>query len=111
MSTTFELTQVSTAFYLRFPMNPSMSCQGWSHTFGAEDPRIWWSDSNLPQLSYGGIASDPSQCRTIAHVKDLRAVWPELGRVLAGVQTIPPMLPEGVQRASIELVKAKPRSM
>jgi len=100
----FDLYQVSTAIFLDFPSQPSLSCSN-CDIFGVEDPRIWWSDESLPMLSFTQISTDPDLCRAIALVRDLRWAWPELAEVLGSSPIIPSMLEEGEQDISIELAK------
>ncbi|KZO90833.1 hypothetical protein CALVIDRAFT_568711 [Calocera viscosa TUFC12733] len=111
MSSSYRLHQVSPAFYLPLPSKPTTNCKGSSHVFGAEDPRIWWSDANVPMLSYTQIATDPSLCRAIAWIPDLRAVWPKLDRVLKRSLLVPPQLPTSNKDGAVQLAKVNAHSI
>ncbi|KZO90829.1 hypothetical protein CALVIDRAFT_542298 [Calocera viscosa TUFC12733] len=107
MSSNYRLSQVSPAFYLPLPSKPSPNCKKSSHVFGAEDPRIWWSDANVPMLSFSQIASDPSLCRAIAWIPDLRVIWPGLDRVLEPSRLVPPQLPASYKDGVVQVAKVR----
>jgi hypothetical protein len=56
--------------------------------FGAEDPRLYWTDEGRPAMSLSMNAWDTGEggrCRSVGWVDDLRDVWEELRDAMSGV--------------------------
>ncbi|WVQ66252.1 uncharacterized protein L199_004431 [Kwoniella botswanensis] len=89
-----HLIAVTKGQTLDFPMIPREGCSSagsWIATYGAEDPRLFWTDAGTPALTYARSALDNDRCRSVGLVNDLRSIFPELDASLAtGVEGVSP---------------------
>ncbi|WVW87136.1 hypothetical protein I302_109193 [Kwoniella bestiolae CBS 10118] len=94
MTSQGHLIAVTKGQTLDFPMIPREGCSSagsWIATYGAEDPRLFWTDAGTPALTYARSAMDNDRCRSVGFVNDLRAIFPDLDDALyTGVEGVSP---------------------
>ncbi|WRT69889.1 uncharacterized protein IL334_006880 [Kwoniella shivajii] len=94
MTSSGHLVTVTPGQTLDFPMIPREGCSSagsWIATYGAEDPRLFWTDAGTPALTYARSALDLDRCRSVGFVQDLRTIFPELDTALrTGVEGVAP---------------------
>ncbi|WWC73890.1 uncharacterized protein I206_107862 [Kwoniella pini CBS 10737] len=94
MTSKGNLVAVTQGQTLDFPMIPRKGCEAagaWIATYGAEDPRLFWTDAGTPGLTYGSAALDNDRCRSVGFVHDMRSIFPELNNALrTGVEGVRP---------------------
>ncbi|KAK8864628.1 hypothetical protein IAR55_001878 [Kwoniella newhampshirensis] len=71
---------------LDIPMAPKEGCISvgpWVATYGAEDPRLFWTDAGTPALTFARYSDDLDTCRSVGYVADLRDMYAPLGEALS----------------------------
>ncbi|GFZ48357.1 hypothetical protein JCM24511_06105 [Saitozyma sp. JCM 24511] len=82
MSSDGSLHPVTVAQTLDLPMTPKKGCERFGHwvaTYGAEDPRLFWTDAGTPSLTFARNSDDDDTCRNLGFIADLRELYPPLG--------------------------------
>ncbi|WVF67412.1 hypothetical protein IAT40_002168 [Kwoniella sp. CBS 6097] len=85
ITTEGKLFAVTPGQTLDFPMIPTQGCLGagpWVATYGAEDPRLFWTDAGTPALTFARSADAIDLCRSVGLVSDLRELFPDLAEAL-----------------------------
>nr|XP_031862412.1 uncharacterized protein CI109_001909 [Kwoniella shandongensis]KAA5529484.1 hypothetical protein CI109_001909 [Kwoniella shandongensis] len=70
---------------LDIPMAPKEGCISagvWVATYGAEDPRLFWTDAGTPALTIARYSDDITTCRSVGFVADLRDLYAPLDEAL-----------------------------
>ncbi|OCF44576.1 hypothetical protein I317_01649 [Kwoniella heveanensis CBS 569] len=92
ITTEGKLFAVTPGQTLDFPMIPTQGCLGagpWVATYGAEDPRLFWTDAGTPALTFARSADAIDLCRSVGLVTDLRELFPDLAEALrTGVEGV-----------------------
>ncbi|WWC92605.1 uncharacterized protein L201_007564 [Kwoniella dendrophila CBS 6074] len=87
----FPVTQGQTLDFQMIPREGCAISHSWIATYGAEDPRLFWTDAGTPALTYARAALDKDKCRSIGFVEDLRSIFPDLHDALkTGVEGVVP---------------------